>query len=192
MIAISSDTPAPLDSVESFFDIVWEDAAALDAAEHNSSCSTRSPSPLQPGATGSQTSRSPKRSNTDESGSEADGGLAEGGLAEGGLDPASAKRLKRMQRNRVSAASSRERKRQHIEGLERQVAELSRELAELRQVNEDLRRTCSLGQDDAPSLPADDPTSQDLDSFLKRMTCDAVAVDDCEGGLCASRVARAG
>ena len=187
MIAISSDTPAPLDSVESFFDIVWEDAVALDAAEHNSSCSTRSPSPLQPGATGSQTSRSPKRSNTDESGSEADGGLAEGGL-----DPASAKRLKRMQRNRVSAASSRERKRQHIEGLERQVAELSRELAELRQVNEDLRRTCSLGQDDAPSLPADDPTSQDLDSFLKRMTCDAVAVDDCEGGLCASRVARAG
>ena len=182
MIAISSDTPAPLDSVESFFDIVWEDAVALDAAEHNSSCSTRSPSPLQPGATGSQTSRSPKRSNTDESGSE----------AEGGLDPAAAKRLKRMQRNRVSAASSRERKRQHIEGLERQVAELSRELAELRQVNEDLRRTCSLGQDDAPSLPADDPTSQDLDSFLKRMTCDAVAVDDCEGGLCASRVARAG
>ena len=179
MIAISSDTPAPL---ESFFDIVWEDAVALDAAEHNSSCSTRSPSPLQPGATGSQTSRSPKRSNTDESGSE----------AEGGLDPAAAKRLKRMQRNRVSAASSRERKRQHIEGLERQVAELSRELAELRQVNEDLRKTCSLGQDDAPSLPADDPTSLDLDSFLKRMTCDAVAVDDCEGGLCASRVARAG
>ena len=43
MIAISSDTPAPLDSVESFFDIVWEDAVALDAAEHNSSCSTRSP-----------------------------------------------------------------------------------------------------------------------------------------------------
>ena len=190
MIAISSDTPAPLDSVESFFDIVWEDAVALDAAEHNSSCSTRSPSPLQPGATGSQqpgatgsqTSRSPKRSNTDESGSE----------AEGGLDPAAAKRLKRMQRNRVSAASSRERKRQHIEGLERQVAELSRELAELRQVNEDLRRTCSLGQDDAPSLPADDPTSLDLDSFLKRMTCDAVAVDDCEGGLCASHVTRAG
>ena len=182
MIAISSDTPAPLDSVESFFDIVWEDAVALDAAEHNSSCSTRSPSPLQPGATGSQTSRSPKRSNTDESGSE----------AEGGLDPAAAKRLKRMQRNRVAAASSRERKRQHIEGLERQVAELSRELAELRQVNEDLRRTCSLGQDDAPSLPADDPTSLDLDSFLKRMTCDAVAVDDCEGGLCASHVTRAG
>ena len=182
MIAISSDTPAPLDSVESFFDIVWEDAVALDAAEHNSSCSTRSPSPLQPGATGSQTSRSPKRSNTDESGSE----------AEGGLDPAAAKRLKRMQRNRVSAASSRERKRQHIEGLERQVAELSRELAELRQVNEDLRRTCSLGQDDAPSLPADDPTSLDLDSFLKRMTSDAVAVDDCEGGLCASHVTRAG
>ena len=182
MIAISSDTPAPLDSVESFFDIVWEDAVALDAAEHNSSCSTRSPSPLQPGATGSQTSRSPKRSNTDESGSE----------AEGGLDPAAAKRLKRMQRNRVSAASSRERKRQHIEGLERQVAELSRELAELRQVNEDLRRTCSLGQDDAPSLPADDPTSLDLDSFLKLMTCDAVAVDDCEGGLCASHVTRAG
>ena len=182
MIAISSDTPAPLDSVESFFDIVWEDAVALDAAEHNSSCSTRSPSPLQPGATGSQTSRSPKRSNTDESGSE----------AEGGLDPAAAKRLKRMQRNRVSAASSRERKRQHIEGLERQVAELSRELAELRQVNEDLQRTCSLGQDDAPSLPADDPTSLDLDSFLKRMTCDAVAVDDCEGGLCASHVTRAG
>ena len=182
MIAISSDTPAPLDSVESFFDIVWEDAVALDAAEHNSSCSTRSPSPLQPGATGSQTSRSPKRSNTDESGSE----------AEGGLEPAAAKRLKRMQRNRVSAASSRERKRQHIEGLERQVAELSRELAELRQVNEDLRRTCSLGQDDAPSLPADDPTSLDLDSFLKRMTCDAVAVDDCEGGLCASHVTRAG
>ena len=182
MIAISSDTPAPLDSVESFFDIVWEDAVALDAAEHNSSCSTRAPSPLQPGATGSQTSRSPKRSNTDESGSE----------AEGGLDPAAAKRLKRMQRNRVSAASSRERKRQHIEGLERQVAELSRELAELRQVNEDLRRTCSLGQDDAPSLPADDPTSLDLDSFLKRMTCDAVAVDDCEGGLCASHVTRAG
>ena len=182
MIAISSDTPAPLDSVESFFDIVWEDAVALDAAEHNSSCSTRSPSPLQPGATGSQTSRSPKRSNTDESGSE----------AEGGLDPAAAKRLKRMQRNRVSAASSRERKRQHIEGLERQVAELSRELAELRQVNEDLRRTCSLGQDDAPSLPADDPTSLDLDSFLKRMTCDAVAVDDCEGGLCASHVTQAG
>ena len=182
MIAISSDTPAPLDSVESFFDIVWEDAVALDAAEHNSSCSTRSPSPLQPGATGSQTSRSPKRSNTDESGSE----------AEGGLDPAAAKRLKRMQRNRVSAASSRERKRQHIEGLERQVAELSRELAELRQGNEDLRRTCSLGQDDAPSLPADDPTSLDLDSFLKRMTCDAVAVDDCEGGLCASHVTRAG
>ena len=182
MIAISSDTPAPLDSVESFFDIVWEDAVALDAAEHNSSCSTRSPSPLQPGATGSQTSRSPKRSNTDESGSE----------AEGGLDPAAAKRLKRMQRNRVSAASSRERKRQHIEGLERQGAELSRELAELRQVNEDLRRTCSLGQDDAPSLPADDPTSLDLDSFLKRMTCDAVAVDDCEGGLCASHVTRAG
>ena len=149
MIAISSDTPAPLDSVESFFDIVWEDAVALDAAEHNSSCSTRSPSPLQPGATGSQTSRSPKRSNTDESGSE----------AEGGLDPAAAKRLKRMQRNRVSAASSRERKRQHIEGLERQVAELSRELAELRQVNEDLRRTCSLGQDDAPSLPAATPST---------------------------------
>jgi len=182
MIAISSDTPAPLDSVESFFDIVWEDAVALDAAEHNSGCSTRSPSPLQPGATGSQTSRSPKRSNTDESGSE----------AEGGLDPAAAKRLKRMQRNRVSAASSRERKRQHIEGLERQVAELSRELAELRQVNEDLRRTCSLGQDDAPSLPADDPTSLDLDSLFKRMTCDAVAVDDCEGGLCASHVTRAG
>ena len=182
MIAISSDTPAPLDSVESFFDIVWEDAVALDAAEHNSSCSTRSPSPLQPGATGSQTSRSPKRSSTDESGSE----------AEGGLDPAAAKRLKRMQRNRVSAASSRERKRQHIEGLERQVAELSRELAELRQVNEGLRRTCSLGQDDAPSLPADDPTSLDLDSFLKRMTCDAVAVDDCEAGLCASHVTRAG
>ena len=72
------------------------------------------------------------------------------------------------------------------------MAELSRELAELRQVNEDLRRTCSLGQDDAPSLPADDPTSLDLDSFLKRMTCDAVAVDDCEGGLCASHVTRAG
>lgn len=182
MIANTSDTPAPLDSVESFFDIVWEDAVALDAAEHNSSCSTRSPSPLQAGATGSQTSRSAKRSNTDESGSE----------AEGGLDPAAAKRLKRMQRNRVSAASSRERKRQHIEGLERQVAELSRELAELRQVNEDLRRTCCQGQDDAPSLPADDPTSLDLDSFLKRMTCDAVAVDDCEGGLCASHVTRAG
>ena len=41
MIAISSDTPAPLDSVESFFDIVWEDAVALDAAEHNSRAAAR-------------------------------------------------------------------------------------------------------------------------------------------------------
>ena len=183
MIATSSDAPAPLDSVESFFDMVWDDAVALDDAEHNSGCSTRSPSPSQSGATGSQGSRSPKRSNTDESGSDADGSL----------DPTSAKRLKRMQRNRVSAASSRERKRQHIEGLERQVADLSRELADLRQVNEDLRKTRP-GQDEAPSLPAaDDPTSSFLlDSFLKRMTCDAVAVDDCEAGLCASHVTRAG
>lgn len=181
MIATSSDAPAPLDSVESFFDMVWDDAVALDDAEHNSGCSTRSPSPSQSGATGSQGSRSPKRSNTDESGSD----------AEGSLDPTSAKRLKRMQRNRVSAASSRERKRQHIEGLERQVADLSRELADLRQVNQDLRKTCP-GQDEAPSLPPDDPTSLDLDSFLKRMTCDAVTVDDSEGGLCASHVTRAG
>ena len=55
----------------------------------------------------------------------------------------------------------------------------ARELADLRQVNEDLRKTRP-GQDEAPSLPAaDDPTSSFLlDSFLKRMTCDAVAVDD--------------
>lgn len=185
MIGTSSDAPAPLDSVEDFFDMVWDDAVALDEAEHHSGCSTRSPSPSQSGAKGPhpQGSRSPKRSNTDDSGSDADGSL----------DPTSAKRLKRMQRNRVSAASSRERKRQHIEGLERQVADLSRELAELRQVNQDLRKT-SLGQDEAPSLPADDPTSLglDLDSFLQKMTCDAVAVDGGDGGLCATHVARAG
>ena len=182
MIATSSDAPAPLDSVENFFDMVWDDAVALDDAEHNSGCSTRSPSPSQSGATGSQGSRSPKRSNTDDSGSD----------AEGSLDPTSAKRLKRMQRNRVSAASSRERKRQHIEGLERQVADLSRELADLRQVNQHLRSTCP-GQDASPSLPTDDPTNIDLDSFLQRMTCDAVVtVDDAEGGLCASHIARAG
>ena len=183
MIATGSDTPAPLDSVEDFFDMVWDDAVALDEAEHQSGCSTRSQSPLQSGAKGGEGSRSPKRSNTDDSGSDAGG--------DGG-DPTSAKRLKRMQRNRVSAASSRERKRQHIEGLERQVADLSRELADLRQVNQHLRSTCP-GQDASPSLPADDPTNIDLDSFLQRMTCDAVVtVDDAEGGLCASHIARAG
>ena len=57
----------------------------------------------------------------------------------GSDDAAEVKRQKRMMRNRESAATSRERKKAHIEDLEHQVAELRATSARLQSENDALR-----------------------------------------------------
>jgi len=71
------------------------------------------------------------------------------------LDPAEAKRMKRMRRNRESAAMSRERKKAYIEELESKLAQLSQLAASLRSENEALRagRAPLEGSASAPALP---------------------------------------
>lgn len=59
---------------------------------------------------------------------------------EGGLDSTEEKRLKRMRRNRESAAQSRNRKKQYVEELEGQVKSLEDQVTALHQENYDLRR----------------------------------------------------
>lgn len=72
------------------------------------------------------------------------------------LDPAEAKRMKRMRRNRESAAMSRERKKAYIEELETKLAALSQLAAQLRSENEALRagRDPLEGTTPAPVAPA--------------------------------------
>ena len=60
--------------------------------------------------------------------------------AEGSLDSAEEKRLKRMRRNRESAAMSRNRKKQYVEELEARVAALNETVQSLHSENFELRR----------------------------------------------------
>lgn len=60
-------------------------------------------------------------------------------LEDSAMDPAEAKRVKRMRRNRESAAMSRERKKQYIETLEQKVASLQETVKKLRAENHALR-----------------------------------------------------
>merc|ERR1719155_401698 len=60
-------------------------------------------------------------------------------LDDSAMDPAEAKRVKRMRRNRESAAMSRERKKQYIETLEQKVASLQETVKKLRAENHALR-----------------------------------------------------
>ena len=88
------------------------------------------------------------------------------------VDAATMKRLKRMQRNRVSAASSRERKRAHIEGLEHKVATLNQLLQQLQQENAMLRKTYGALSDSAERVTPDDSPALDLEDFLQKVTGD--------------------
>jgi len=67
--------------------------------------------------------------------------------------------LKRMRRNRESAAMSRNRKKQYVEELETQVASLHEHVSKLQRENIDLRRACARARGDEapPSLPAPEP-----------------------------------
>merc|ERR1719378_1643258 len=62
-----------------------------------------------------------------------------GSDAEAGMEPAEAKPMKRMRRNRESAAMSRERKKAYIEELELKLASLNSTVEQLRCENEALR-----------------------------------------------------
>ena len=75
------------------------------------------------------------------------------------LDDAAAedKRLKRMRRNRESAAMSRNRKKQYVEELETQVASLHEHVRSLQSENFELRRACARARgsslEEPPALP---------------------------------------
>ena len=172
----------------SVFDTDFFDDSFDDDADQHSGHSTRTPSPAPSQSSYGRKRRSPKRKASDD---DSDDDM------DAGVDAVTAKRLKRMQRNRVSAASSRERKRQHIENLEGKVKELSAELEELRQENEQLRKTygAAAAFDAPPVVPIADPASLDLGSFLGHMTCggfDGVEVL-ADPALCSTpRIARAG
>ena len=82
-------------------------------------------------------------------------------LSEGFDDSAEDKHLRRMRRNRDSAALSRHRKKQHVENLESQVASLQEAVRSLIAQNQELRSACMLAQSGAAGaapgdeLPAD-------------------------------------
>jgi hypothetical protein len=76
------------------------------------------------------------------------------------MDPAEAKRVKRMRRNRESAAMSRERKKQYIEELETKLAALTSTVQQLRAENEALRAGRTPLEGAAPS-----PVDTDEDSL---------------------------
>lgn len=85
---------------------------------------------------------------TDEGGadmSDAEGGEGEGegGDGDGSGDPLEQKRLKRMRRNRESAAMSRNRKKAYIEELEAKVAALKASVHQLQSENHTLKQECS-------------------------------------------------
>ena len=63
---------------------------------------------------------------------------------EGQMDPLEEKRLKRMRRNRESAAMSRNRKKAYIEELEAKVAALSNSVQQLQSENWTLKQECAL------------------------------------------------
>jgi len=65
------------------------------------------------------------------------------GEEEGSGDPADEKRLKRMRRNRESAAMSRNRKKAYVEELEAKVAALSQTLQTLQAENRALKQECA-------------------------------------------------
>jgi len=77
--------------------------------------------------------------------SDAEGGDGEGGDGEGdgSGDPLEQKRLKRMRRNRESAAMSRNRKKAYIEELEAKVAALKASVHQLQSENQTLKQDCS-------------------------------------------------
>jgi hypothetical protein len=81
--------------------------------------------------------------------------------SEGFDDSAEDKHLRRMRRNRDSAALSRHRKKQHVENLESQVASLQEAVRSLIAQNQELRSACMLAQSGAAGaapgdeLPAD-------------------------------------
>ena len=77
--------------------------------------------------------------------SDAEGGDGEGGDGEGdgSGDPLEQKRLKRMRRNRESAAMSRNRKKAYIEELEAKVAALKASVQQLQSENQTLKQECS-------------------------------------------------
>ena len=81
---------------------------------------------------------------TDAAEGEGEGGAGEGeGEGEGGGDPLEEKRMKRMRRNRESAAMSRNRKKAYIEELEAKVAALKASVQQLQSENQTLKQTCS-------------------------------------------------
>jgi len=105
------------------------------------------------------------------------------------LDPAEAKRVKRMRRNRESAAMSRERKKQYIEELETKLAALTATVQQLRAENVALRagdapvdgsNAVSLDQLTAEQLPplvpqrddSESDTNSSLDAFLSEPATD--------------------
>jgi len=77
--------------------------------------------------------------------SDGEGGAGEGDEDEGdgSGDPLEQKRLKRMRRNRESAAMSRNRKKAYIEELEAKVAALKASVHQLQSENQTLKQSCS-------------------------------------------------
>ena len=88
-------------------------------------------------------------------------------------DPSESKRQKRMQRNRESAAISRERKRAHIEQLEIRLSELSQIVATLRTENDALRsgHLPSVGSAPMQVPTALVPAPAELEESLLLMPC---------------------
>jgi len=88
--------------------------------------------------------------------------VGDAGADDGVGESAEDKRLKRMRRNRESAAMSRNRKKQYVEELEAQVASLNETVRSLQTENFDLRRECArargpMSASSPPPLPLPSP-----------------------------------
>lgn len=169
----SLDVPAPLASPLSKHVLPpppkMAPKTAAAAARASSSSSAAASSPLAKGERSSGGSTKGERSSggsTPEAVAEAEAfaGHAEDDEGEGaGDDPnesAEEKRLKRMRRNRESAAMSRSRKKQYVEELEAQVAFLQESVRALQSQNVELRRNIThVGEPGSlsPSLPLPSP-----------------------------------
>lgn len=93
------------------------------------------------------------------------------------LDPAEAKRIKRMRRNRESAAMSRERKKAYIEELETKLAQLAATVQELQTENDVLRSGRASLEGVAPVTKRDAEQVPPLLSSDNESESDAASLD---------------
>lgn len=99
----------------------------------------------------------------------------------GVVDSAQEKRLKRMSRNRESAAQSRNRKKQHVDSLEEEIRQLKTTISSLTSENYELRKE-QARMNGLPPPPPPEPVAMlapiDIAPPKKRGRAEAAAADD--------------